>query len=144
MDTLGTHTQKVNSFIFTYNVDLFIQTNTLSFTLRLLPFFTHPVPALQCASLVSANGAVELTWTYNHTGGLPLTRLSVSYTAIDDSGSAITIPSPVTVSSVDATSVTISTLEAGFEYGFNITAENKNGSSSIQCGPIPHVIGKAA
>ena len=79
----------------------------------------------------ASSGAVIVTWSYIHTGGLPLTNVSVSY-ANDNSLSPIPIP----LISVDTTSVTIPDLKAGFEYTFNVTAENSEGSSSTVCGPI--------
>ena len=54
-----------------------------------------------------------------------------------------TIINPVPVSGVDTTSVEVDDLVAGFEYVFNTTAENSNGSSSILCGPIHHIVGKS-
>ena len=89
------------------------------------------VPGLFCNASVSSNGTVTVTWSYIHTGGLPLTNVSVSYTN-DNSLSPIPIP----LISVDTTSVTIPDLKAGFEYTFNVTAENSEGSSSTVCGPI--------
>ena len=86
---------------------------------------------------------MELTWRYNHTGGLPLTGLSVSYTTIESDGSDIGASSRVVVSNVDASSVAVSNLEAGYGYVFNITAENGNGYSSILCGPTFHNTGKS-
>ena len=53
------------------------------------------------------------------------------------------VSNAVSVSSVDTTSVEVAGLFAGFEYTFNITAENSNGSSSILCGPTLHVIGES-
>ena len=89
------------------------------------------VPELFCNASVSSSGTVTVTWSYIHTGGLPLTNVSVSYTS-DNSLSPIPIP----LISVDTTSVTIPDLKAGFEYTFNVTAENSEGSSSTVCGPI--------
>ena len=101
------------------------------------------MPSLECTSLVSTNGIMELSWRFEHTGGLPLTSLSVSYTVTDDSGSPAATPSPVPVDSLNAMSVTVQNLEAGLEYTFTITAENGNGISSIQCGPTSLETGKA-
>ena len=48
----------------------------------------------------------------------------------------------ILISNVDATSITVPNLAAGAEYVFNITAENRIGSSSILCGPTSHKIGE--
>ena len=81
-----------------------------------------------------------MMWSYIHTGGLPLTNVSMVYIFNE---SMRTIINPVSVSSVDTTSVEVADLVAGFKYLFNATAENSNGSSSILCGPIHHVVGES-
>ena len=43
--------------------------------------------------------------------------------------------------SVDTTSTMLPNLVIGAEYMFNVTGENSYGSSSITCGPTPHIIG---
>ena len=83
-----------------------------------------------------ANGTIILAWSYIHTGGLPLTNVSVSYY---ESGLS---PIPIPLTSVDTTLVTIPDLKAGFEFTFNITAENSEGPSSILCGPVTYVHGE--
>ena len=98
------------------------------------------VPALTCSAPVSMNGVITVTWSYVHTGGLPLTNVSVMYTSTDLLNSTTSSPIPIPVSGVDTTSITISNLEAGLKYSFNITAHNGHGSSSIICRPI--VLGK--
>ena len=40
---------------------------------------TPTVPNVTCPRPVSSNGNVIASWTYVHTGGLPLTYLSVMY-----------------------------------------------------------------
>ena len=102
----------------------------------------HPqtVPALACNAPVSASGIITVTWSYLHTGGLPLTNVSVMYTFTNGIQS---ITNPVSVSGVDTTSVEVADLIVGTEYTFNVTAENSNGSSYILCGPTLHVIGES-
>ena len=95
------------------------------------------VPALTCSAPVSSNGVFTVTWSYIHTGGLPLTNVSVFYTYDDSS------PIPVPVNNVATSSVAVSNVEAGFSYTFNITAENSIGSSSISCRPTVHVLGNS-
>ena len=43
-------------------------------------------------------------------------------------------PIPIPFISVDTTLVTIPDLKAGFDYTFNVTAVNSEGSSSTECG----------
>lgn len=92
---------------------------------------------------MSANGFMSVTWNYTHTGGLPLTSVSVSYTKQVE-GLNITHPTPLTVNEVESTSVVDQNLEAGFEYLFNITAMNDHDSSTILCGPTLHAYGKTS
>ena len=94
-----------------------------------------------CDALVSSNGLVVVSWNYNHTGGLPLTQVLVWYdTLLEGSvnGSSKSVP----ISDVDVASVSLSNLQAGFEYLFTIIAENNIGNSSISCGPVSHEIGE--
>ena len=77
-------------------------------------------------------------WSYAHTGGQPLTSLSVSYLFME--GTTINRV-PVDVTSVGATSVEVRNLTTGFEYMFNITAANSVGAASVLCGPTLHAIG---
>ena len=96
------------------------------------------VPALTCNASTSANGVVIVTWFYIHTGGLPLTNVSLSYTYEDEF--IISKPVPVSISSVDITRIIVPNLEAGFRYTFNVTSQNRLGSTSTSCGlliPIP-------
>ena len=84
------------------------------------------------------NGIVMVTWSYVHTGGLPLTNVSLSYTYEDEF--IISKPVPISISRVDATRITLPNLEAGFRYTFNVTSQNRIGSTSTICGllfPIP-------
>ena len=94
------------------------------------------VPELFCNASVSSNGTVTVTWSYIHTGGLPLTNVSVTYIIYNNLS-----PIPIPLISVDTTSVTIPDLKAGFEYTFNVTAVNSEGSSSTECGFTIHESG---
>ena len=94
------------------------------------------VPALTCNATISASGVITVTWSYIHTGGLPLTNVSVFYTYID--GSAISSPISIPVSGLDTRVATVSTAESALEYTFNVTAQNSIGSSSILCGSTLH------
>ena len=87
---------------------------------------------------MSRNGNITASWTYIHTGGLPLTDLSLMYSYEEG---ASTVSRSVGVNLNDL-SVTVSGLVAGEEYTFTVTAENSNGSSSTVCEPVNHIIGK--
>ena len=78
------------------------------------------------------------TWSYVHTGGLPLTGLSVTY-SYEEGVSIVTEPVGV---NLDDFMVTVSGLVAGEEYTFTVIAENSNGSSSTVCEPVNHIIGE--
>ena len=67
-----------------------------------------------------------------------MTNLSVSYMFME--GTTINRV-PVDVRSVGTTSVEVRNLTTGFEYTFNITAENTVGAASVLCGPTLHSIG---
>ena len=85
-----------------------------------------------------------MSWSYMHTGGLPLNSVSVSY-MIEDDASVSPIPIPVTTiitDDVHVTSVNVSGVSAGDKYTFNITAENDIGSFNLVCGPTTIQIGK--
>ena len=102
------------------------------------------VPALTCNAPVSSNGVITVTWSYIHTGGLPLTDLSISYASLLNHSDILIdyLSNTVSISTVDATSITVPNLAAGAEYIFNITAENRIGLSSILCGPTFHKSGE--
>ena len=91
------------------------------------------VPSLLCDPPTSTNGDITVTWFYIHTGGLPLTN--VSLTIFNDGPESAT---DFILQSADTQSIEIPHLVAGFEYTFNVTAVNSIGSSSISCGPVFH------
>ena len=98
------------------------------------------VPAPSCNAPVSSNGIITISWCYIHTGGLPLTNVSVVYRF--EEGPAMSPPTPVDVVSAEVMRVMVANLVAGRLYTFTITSENSNGSTSIDCGPIHHNTGK--
>ena len=79
------------------------------------------------------------SWMYVHTGGLPLTDLSVMYSYEEG---ASTVSRSVNGVNLNDLSVTVSGLVAGEEYTFTVTAENSNGSSSTVCEPVDHIVGE--
>ena len=100
---------------------------------------TSTVPEVQCFDPVSDNGNISVRWSYIHTGGLDLTGVSAEYSFVE--GVSI-VTQPVPLDGLDATSVNVSGLVAGFMYTFRITAENSNGSSTASCRPTQHLIGE--
>ena len=97
------------------------------------------VPEVECIDPVSADGSLTIQWYFVHTGGLNLTGLSAEYSYVDGTSTEVR---PVTVDSLNTTTIKQRGLVAGFEYTFNITAENSNGSSTISCRPVPYRIGE--
>ena len=110
-------------------------------TLKYIKFCIHHtiVPEVQCFDPVSANGTISVQWTFIHTGGLDLTGLSAEYSYVD--GTSV-VTEPVQLDDLDARSVNVSGLVAGFMYTFRITAENSNGSYTAMCTPTQHLIGE--
>ena len=87
---------------------------------------------------MSGSGVVMVIWSYIHTGGLPLTNVSVSYTFENEF--IISRPIAVSITSVDSTMITVPDLEPGFRYTLNITVQNGIGFTSTLCGlmiPVP-------
>ena len=107
--------------------------------LNILLFSIVLAPVLTCDAPVSSNGVITATWSYIHTGGLPLTSVSVVYTYTEGSTVNHVL---IDVPNIHATSVSVAGLTTGFKYTFNITTGNDYGTSSILCGPILHAIGK--
>lgn len=86
----------------------------------------------------SRNGNITASWTYIHTGGLPLTGVSVTYTYEEGTS---TVTNSVKVGTNDM-KFSVPGLVTGREYTFTVTAQNMNGSNSTVCTPVDHIIGK--
>ena len=102
--------------------------------------FIVAVPAPTCSAPLSSNGVITVIWSYIHTGGLPLTNVSVVYRF--EQGASISPPADVDIDNVEVTTAMVSNLVTGRLYTFTITAENSIGSTSIDCGPIRHRVGE--
>ena len=70
-----------------------------------------------------------------------MTNLTLSYVFVE--GTTVNRV-PVDLRSVSTRSVGVSNLTTGFEYTFNVTAENSKGAASVLCGPALHAIGEYA
>ena len=101
--------------------------------------FFLSVPEITCPIPLSEDGIITVSWSYVHTGGLPLTALSVMYSYVDRQ---TTFTNPVPINDVGSLSATVSGLVVGFMYTFSVTAENSNGSSTTICVSVLHEIGK--
>ena len=87
---------------------------------------------------LSEDGIITVSWSYVHTGGLPLTALSVMYSYVDGQTN---FTNPVPISDVGSLSATVSGLVVGFMYTFSVTAENRIGSSTTTCASVLYEIG---
>ena len=90
---------------------------------------------------VSQGGTITVTWSYVHTGGLPLTAVTVEY-SFDQGSITHTTSATVPVGSVSDEMVQVPNLVAGRMYTFTVTAENMNGSSRADCETVKHTIGE--
>ena len=111
----------------------------------LLPFLppTLTVPAPVCdAAPVSANGVITVTWDYTHTGGLNLTEVIVQYGIYSDDEIEFQGIPDGNLTDVDEVTLDVEGLVAGRAYVFQITATNDVGSTTVQCPPVVHTVGK--
>ena len=77
----------------------------------------------------SSGGVVTVSWSYAHTGGLPLTRVLVQYQSVPD-GMLMTPPGGNVSNPLSSfTSLAVEGLIAGDKYQFSVTASNAEGSS---------------
>ena len=99
----------------------------------------NTVPEVVCPQPVSDNGTITVRWSYVHTGGLPLSGISVQY-RFREGLSTVT----ETVSGVDTSDLMtkVCNLLAGEVYTFTVHAENRNGYSSSECRPVNHIVGE--
>lgn len=86
-------------------------------------------------SALSRNGGILVTWSYTHTGGLPLTSLNITYTYTN----GLVMVQRVGLEKQDHT---LPSLVAGQTYSVSVTAANRIGDATSQCEPVQHLIGK--
>ena len=79
-------------------------------------------------------GGLRVSWSFEHTGGVPLTSLTVNYTTSVPGGGAQEV-------ALDATIANTPSLVAGYTYAVSIEARNSIGLSRVQCTPRGLTIG---
>ncbi len=80
-----------------------------------------------------------ITWSYTHTGGLPLTSLNLTYAYTDGTRVIQEEGQGVELDDIDHT---LPRLVAGRTYNVIVGAGNSEGSALAQCEPVVHLIGK--
>ena len=88
------------------------------------------VPSLSCDSVQPIGGGIHVSWSFAHTGGLPLTALMLTYTFM--AGGVLESRDGPEVST-DATSADIDALVTDVVYTATVEATNANGATSVQC-----------
>ena len=78
-----------------------------------------------------------MEYSFRHTGGQPLTKVSISYTS-----SSSTTQQPGPPVGVADTMATIPGVVAGYSYTVAVTATNLNGSTTAACPSISVTSGK--
>ena len=112
--------------------------NTKKYTLK-YSYILTTVPEVLCPRPVSDNGTITVSWSYVHTGGLPLTGVSVQYRYIEGSS---TNTESVTELNENANMTRVNGLIAGEDYTFIVNATNENGSSLAECPAVNHLVGE--
>ena len=97
------------------------------------------VPEVVCSKPVSENGTLTVSWSYIHTGGLPLTGVSVRYRYVEGFSINTEIVQGVIKSAVMARA---HDLVVGKDYTFIVNATNMYGSSIAECPAINHLVGE--
>ena len=98
------------------------------------------VPALNCSVEESqTTGSIVVTWSFIHTGGLPLTALSTSYSFMRG---LFEVNENVAIDDINIFTTSVPDLVVGFTYAFTVTARNENGSSTASCGSLFHRVGE--
>ena len=97
-------------------------------------FHSTTGPAPICTSVSPSNGGVLVEYSFRHTGGQPLTEVSISYTS---SSSNTQQPGPPV--GVADTMAIIPGVVAGYSYTVAVTATNLNGSTTAVCPRVSSV-----
>ena len=109
-------------------------------------FHYYTVPALICRNIpnisVGETTTITVSWSYNHTGGLPLTNLSVQHTILDIDTMEETLTMTDYLIDTDVTTLNVYSVLPGYKYRFRVTATNAKGPTSVDCPPA--VIGRHA
>lgn len=93
-------------------------------------YYTFLVPTLSChRAELDDKGNIFLQWTITHSGGEPITALSVDYAVRQGRITQVFLGPPIHVSD-NAVSVPS---EPGANYIFLITATNSAGSNAAEC-----------
>ena len=107
---------------------------------HLLCIISTTVSEVVCSQPVSDNGTIIVSWSYVHTGGLPLSNVSVQYTFQQGLSTVTKTVSGVAINDV---TVTIHDLVVGQEYTFTVTAKNMEGLFNAVClHPVYHLLGE--
>ena len=97
------------------------------------------VPAPVCDTATASGGGITITWSFNHTGGLPLLNLSINYIVREGTTDITRNGPPVGLAD---TTADIQPLVAGLVYTPMVTALNDQGSSTVQCPSVELDVGK--
>ena len=108
-----------------------------------LPYSPSSEPSVMAAGApISSGGVVTVSWSYAHTGGLPLTRVLVQYQSVPD-GMLMTAPGGDVANPLSSfTSLAVEGPVTGEEYQFRVTASNVEGSDVIVLPIFKHTVGE--
>ena len=91
------------------------------------------VPAPVCDTATASGGNITITWSFNHTGGLPLTDLTISYVFREGTTDITRNGPPVGLADTTADIQPMLVAGQGLVYTPMVTATNEQGSSTVQC-----------
>ena len=97
-----------------------------------------PVPAPVCSTSTPSNGGINITWSFLHTGGQPLTEILITYVFKQGSVNMTELGPEV---DIDTENVVIPSLVAGFVYIPIVNASNEDGSTAVECPAVTLELG---
>ena len=97
------------------------------------------VPAVVCDMANATGGGISIAWRYDHTGGLPLTIVSIRYIFREGSTESVRNGPPV---EPDDTTAVIRPLKAGLVYTAMVIAANQQGFRMVQCPSVQLDVGE--